>query len=138
MIEGRGPYEYIDGVGEGSYRYKLEAITRADPIIVGPIGVDTKALPKAFALSQNYPNPADVSTNISFGLPVATGNVNLRVYDLAGREVKTFELGNCSAGIRTVLWNLTDDAGRRIPAGVYLYRLDTPAYSATKRMVVVR
>ncbi len=138
LIVGRGPYEYIDGVAAGSYRYKLEAITRTDPIIVGPIGIDTKALPKAFALSQNYPNPARAATNISFGLPVATGNVNLRIYDLAGREIKTFELGSCAAGIKTIPWNLTDDAGRNVPAGVYLYRLDTPTFSATKRMVVVR
>jgi hypothetical protein len=138
LIVGRGPYEYVDGVGEGSYRYKLEAITRTDPIIVGPIGVDTKAIPKAFALSQNYPNPASVSTKISFGLPTATNNIKLRIYDLSGREIKSINVGSRSAGIVNVEWNLTDDTGRHIPSGVYLYRLDTPSFSATKRMVVVR
>jgi flagellar hook assembly protein FlgD len=138
LIVGRGPYEYVDGVGEGSYRYKLEAITRTDPIIVGPIGVDTKAIPKAFALSQNYPNPASVSTKISFGLPTATNNIKLRIYDLSGREIKSINVGSRSAGIVNVEWNLTDDAGGHIPSGVYLYRLDTPSFSATKRMVVVR
>lgn len=138
LIVGRAPYEYVDGVGEGSYRYKLEAITRTDPIIVGPIGVDTKAIPKAFALSQNYPNPASVSTKISFGLPTTTNNIKLRIYDLSGREIKSINVGSRSAGIVNVEWNLTDDAGRHIPSGVYLYRLDTPNFSATKRMVVVR
>lgn len=138
LIVGRGPYEYFDGVDEGSYRYKLEAITRAEPIIVGPISVDTKAVPKAFALSQNYPNPANASTKISFGLPVVTNNITLRVYDLAGREVKTFNVGTKPAGIVNVTWNLVSDDGQSVPAGVYLYRLETPNFSATKRMVVVR
>jgi len=138
LIVGRGPYEYLDAVDEGNYRYKLEAVTRAAPIIVGPIDVDTTAIPKAFALSQNYPNPANVSTKISFGLPVATGDIKLRVYDLSGREIKSINVGARQAGIVNLEWNLTDDAGRQIPAGVYLYRLDTPNFSATKRMVVVR
>lgn len=138
LIVGRGPYEYVDGVGEGRYRYKLEAVTRAEPIIVGPISVDTKAVPKAFALSQNYPNPANVSTTISFGLPVATDNIELRVYDLSGREIKTFEVGARPAGVVNVNWNLVNDNGQSVPAGVYLYRLETPNFSATKRMVVVR
>jgi hypothetical protein len=138
LIVGRGPYEYVDGVGEGSWRYKLEAITRTDPIVVGPISVDTKAVPKTFGLSQNYPNPASTSTTISFGLPVATRDVNLRVYDLSGREIKALSVGTHNAGVVNVEWNLTDSAGRQIPAGVYLYRLDTPNFSATKRMVIVR
>ena len=138
MIVGLGPYEYVDGVDEGSWRYKLEAITRTDPIVVGPISIDTKAVPKTFGLSQNYPNPARTSTTISFGLPVATRDINLRVYDLSGREIKAISVGTHNAGVVNVEWNLTDSAGRQIPAGVYLYRLDTPNFSATKRLVVVR
>ena len=138
LIVGRGPYEYIDGVDEGSYRYQLEAVTRADPIMVGPISIDIKTAPKAFVLTQNYPNPANVSTSISFGLPVTTNNIRLSIYDLAGREIKTFEVGTRSPGVETIAWNLTDNVGRHVPAGVYIYRLETPKFSATKRMVVVR
>ncbi|NIT37305.1 MAG: T9SS type A sorting domain-containing protein [candidate division Zixibacteria bacterium] len=138
LIVGRGPYEYIDGVDEGKYRYKLEAVTRGDPIMVGPISIDVKVAPKAFVLTQNYPNPANVSTNISFGLPVTTDNIKLNVYDLAGRQIKTFDVGTRSPGVETITWDLTDNAGRHVPAGVYIYRLDTPKFSATKRMVVVR
>jgi hypothetical protein len=138
LIVGHGPYNYVDAVGAGSFSYKLEALTRTEPVYAGPIRVDSQAVPKAFALTQNYPNPARSSTSISFGLPVATENVALRVYDLSGREVKTFDLGSKPAGIVTVSWNLTTDAGRALPAGVYIYRLDTPTFCAAKRMVVVR
>jgi hypothetical protein len=138
MIVGRGPYEYVDGVDEGSYRYKLEAVTRADPIMVGPINIDVRTAPKAYVLTQNYPNPANVATSISFGLPVTTNNIRLNIYDLAGREIKTFDLGTRSPGVETIAWDLTDNVGRHVPAGVYIYRLETPKFSATKRMVVVR
>jgi hypothetical protein len=138
LIVGRGPYEYVDGVNEGSWRYKLEAITRDEPIVVGPISVDTKVVPKSYGLTQNYPNPANTSTTFSFGLPVATRDIKLHVYDLSGREIKAINIGTRNAGVVNVEWNLTDSAGRQIPAGVYLYRLDTPAFSATKRMVVTR
>ena len=138
LIVGRGPYEYIDGVDDGSYRYKLEAVTRGDSIMVGPISIDVKVAPKAFVLTQNYPNPANVSTSISFGLPVTTNNIRLSIYDLAGREIKTFDLGTHSPGVETIAWDLTDNVGRHVPAGVYIYRLETPKFSATKRMVVVR
>jgi hypothetical protein len=138
LIVGRSPYKYVDSVGDGSFSYKLEAITLAEPVVAGPIRVDSRAVPKAFALTQNYPNPARNSTNISFGLPVATENIKLHVYDLSGREIKTFDVGAKSAGIVNVSWDLNSDSGQAVPAGVYLYRLDTPNFSATKRMVVVR
>jgi hypothetical protein len=136
LITGRGPYEYFDGIGPGSYSYRLEAVTIAEPVFAGPIRVDSQAVPKSFVLSQNYPNPARTSTTISFGLPVTTSNVALRVYDLSGREVKTVNFGTKEAGVVKFEWNLTDDAGRSVPAGVYLYRLDTPTFAATKRCIV--
>ena len=50
----------------------------------------------------------------------------------------TFNVGAKQAGIVNITWNLTNDTGQPIPAGVYIYRLDTPNFSAAKRMVVVR
>jgi len=138
LITGRGPYEYFDGVGPGSYSYRLEAVTAADPIFVGPIRVDNQAVPKSFVLNQNYPNPARTTTTIAFGLPVTTSNVALRVYDLAGREIKTVDFGTAEAGVVKFEWNLTDNAGRTVPPGVYLYRLDTPEFAATKRCIIAR
>ncbi len=138
LIVGQGPYSYLDGAGAGEYRYRLEAVTTGDPIYAGPIGVSGKVAPKAFALSQNYPNPARDATNISFSLPISTGSVTLHVYDLSGREIKTFDLGARDAGVVTVPWNLADNSGRQIPAGVYIYRLNTPTFAAAKRLVVAR
>jgi len=54
LIVGRGPYEYTDGVDDGSYRYKLEAVTRGDSITAGPISIDVKLTPKAFVLIRPF------------------------------------------------------------------------------------
>jgi len=139
LIRGRGPYRYVDSVEAGDYSYILEAVTRADATVVaGPITVEVNALPKAFALAQNYPNPARDATTFSFALPENVSNAAVYVYDLTGRKVKAFELGPRAAGVVTLSWDLTSDAGKAVPAGVYLYRLNAPNFTATKRMVVAR
>jgi hypothetical protein len=136
LISGQNPYTYLDDAGEGSFSYKLEAVTIADPFFAGPIRVNSASAPRAYALSQNYPNPARTNTTISFSLPTATSDVKLHVYDITGRVIKTMEYGTQPAGVVNIPWNLTDNDGQRIPAGVYLYRLETPNFSSAKRMVV--
>jgi len=138
LIVGKSPYSYVDHVGDGEFRYRLEAITDGARVVAGPIGVNGRAVPKNFALGQNFPNPARTSTHITFSLPADTANVSLRVYDLSGREIKTYELGGCKAGVVNLSWALDDNRGMQVPAGVYVYRLDTPAFTAVKKLIVVR
>jgi hypothetical protein len=94
--------------------------------------------PKRFTLEQNFPNPFNPSTSISFQLP-AMSRVVLRVYDVLGREVVTLVNGTESAGMRTVTWNADGFA-----SGVYFYRLEsTPivggrVYVATKKLVLLK
>jgi hypothetical protein len=93
--------------------------------------------PAAFGLYQNYPNPARDGTVIAYALPAST-EVTLTVYDLSGRRVATIVNQNKLAGAYKVEYALRDDAGRPLPAGVYLYRLEAGADVATKKMVVAR
>lgn len=88
--------------------------------------------PCHFELLQNYPNPFNPATNISFDLPSA-GDVMLKVYDMLGREVATLVNGLRHAGSFTERFDASN-----LSSGVYLYRLTTPSYSATKKLILVR
>lgn len=77
------------------------------------------ALPTAFTLGRNYPNPFNPTTNIQYGLP-ESARVDLRVYDALGREVAVLVNQQQQAGLHTVVF----DAGRyNLASGVYIYRL---------------
>jgi hypothetical protein len=88
-------------------------------------------------LHQNWPNPLNPSTEISYDLP-AGGHVTLAVYDLQGRRVATLVDAPQAAGRQSVQWDGCDAAGRPVATGVYLYRLRTGPLSELKRLAVVR
>jgi hypothetical protein len=84
--------------------------------------VTSAALPETFALLQNYPNPFNPETRISYQLS-DDAEIRLEVYDMLGVKVRTLVSGVQSAGHHTASWNATDDAGNRVPSGVYLARM---------------
>ena len=87
-------------------------------------------------LLSNVPNPFNAITEIRFELPSA-GTYTLTIYDVAGRRVTGFS-GIGAAGINTLHWNGRNDRGTGVGSGVYYYRLETGAGSATRTMVLVR
>jgi hypothetical protein len=81
--------------------------------------------PRGYSLGQNYPNPFNPGTRIEFLLPEES-TVDLTVYDILGRKVRTLVQGNypASTGIPYhVMWDATDQSGRHVASGVYIYRL---------------
>jgi hypothetical protein len=108
------------------------------PTLQASVGIDdNNNLPIAFDLAQNYPNPFNVQTVIDYSI-VAAGNVNLAVYDLAGRLVNTLQDGNQVAGRHRIIWNGLDSQGRQVSSGIYFYRLQADGKSVTKRMVMLK
>ena len=99
------------------------------------------AAPSEFALQQNYPNPFNPSTEIRFSLPM-DARVQLTIYNVLGRKIRTLVDENRSAGSFTVRWDGADDQGRRMASGVYLYQIDANAgaasFSATRRMIMLK
>lgn len=91
----------------------------------------------ALRLHQNRPNPFNPTTTIAYEIP-AHGRAQLRVYDIRGRLVRTLSDGDQDAGPHQVLWMGEDLTGRQVASGVYLYRLETPHQSLSRRMVLVR
>jgi hypothetical protein len=92
----------------------------------------TQEVPERYALRQNYPNPFNPSTQIGFDI-VHPGFVTLKVYDLLGREVATLVKENLTPG--TYSATFTADG---MPSGVYVARLATGSFSATKKMLLVK
>jgi N-acetylmuramoyl-L-alanine amidase len=89
-------------------------------------------VPNQIELNQNYPNPFNPTTNISFGLP-QRGEVDLKVYDMLGREVATIYSGVKAQGFHTIQFDAS-----KLSSGVYLYRLNTNSGSISKKMTLVK
>jgi hypothetical protein len=94
-------------------------------------------LPEEFGLGQNFPNPFNPVTNIQFMLP-EPADVQLVVYDLMGRTVRTLVNGSQTAGYKTVVWDSKDEAGIPVSAGMYIYELRSGSYSAIQKMVLLK
>ena len=109
-------------------------------VTAGPPNPDDVAAPVslglAFELGQNSPNPFRPSTTIRFALP-AQRDVELRVFDVTGRAVKTLAQGAMGPGVHTLQWNGDDDHGSRLSSGVYFYRLTAGTDRAQRKMVIV-
>ncbi len=94
-------------------------------------------VPPRYALMQNHPNPFNPATTISFDLP-AKAKVNLKIYDVAGRLVRTLAEGQWDAGRHSIIWDGRNKLGSIVASGIYFYRLDTPSFQSTKKMVLLR
>lgn len=91
----------------------------------------------ALQLAQSVPNPARAGARIAFELPRA-GEVQLALFDVAGREVRRLAGGWNAAGTHTVQWDGRDTSGRSVPPGIYLYRLRAAGAVRTRPLVVTR
>jgi hypothetical protein len=97
-------------------------------------GVDEPgdAIPAAFRLEQNYPNPFNPNTGIRFQVS-GVSHVDLRVFDLLGREVAVLANEVKQPGTYQASWNAAGMA-----SGVYFYRLVAGSFVETKRMLLLK
>ncbi len=94
-------------------------------------------IPDEFSLHQNYPNPFNPVTRLRYDLPEAD-LVSITIYDMLGREVKTLINQTQEAGYRSVIWDATNDYGKPVSAGIYLYQIHAGEYISTKKMVLLK
>ncbi|HRE41565.1 MAG TPA: T9SS type A sorting domain-containing protein [Ignavibacteria bacterium] len=87
---------------------------------------------KDYELNQNYPNPFNPTTKIQYYLP-KSGFASLIVYDITGKEIATLIAGKMEKGYNTVEFKANN-----ISSGVYIYKLTTPDWSQTKKMVLIK
>jgi len=117
------------------YSYMLGIDDHGEDIMIGPIKVGS--VPKFVDLMQNYPNPFRSETIIRYNLP-KNGHVSLRIYDVAGRLVRTLVDRDEIAGYGSVSFDGRNQSGSRLASGIYYYRLTTPQRTMTQKMVIVR
>ncbi|HEY6952980.1 MAG TPA: T9SS type A sorting domain-containing protein, partial [Bacteroidota bacterium] len=102
------------------------------PSLTSVSATDRSAVPSAFELGQNFPNPFNPSTNIEYALP-ARSIVTLRVYNILGQMVKELVNGVQNAGFHGVSFD-----GGGLASGVYFYRLDAGANVSVRKMLLMK
>jgi len=98
---------------------------------------EPKVLPESFTLHQNYPNPFNPVTTLQYDLP-EDAMVNITVFDMMGRVVRTLVNGQQSAGYKSLQWNATNNSGQPISAGLYIYTIQAGEFSQTKKMILLK
>ena len=94
-------------------------------------------LPYAFNLYNNYPNPFNPVTTLRYDLP-EDALVNITIYDIMGRIVRTLINSQQNAGFKSIQWNSTNDAGSPLSAGLYLYKIQADNLVQTRKMVLLK
>jgi len=129
--ERKQSYSYRDSdLKPGKYYYRLKQIDFDGEFKYSKTIYSTINSEFVYDLGQNYPNPAKQSTVIKYTIPVKS-NVNISLFDMQGRVIKSMVNGIIEAGSYTYtlnLGNLTD--------GIYFYKMQTDDFSATKRLIV--
>ncbi len=104
------------------------------PVRVHGLGAgENPNIPSSFSLNQNYPNPFNPETNIDFSI-TRGGHTTLTIFDITGREITKLIDNDLTPGNYETNFN----AGINRPSGVYLYRLDAPEGSITKKMILMK
>jgi hypothetical protein len=98
---------------------------------------DDVLIPGEFALYNNYPNPFNPTTVLDYDIPENTF-VNITIYDMMGRKVKTLVNANQSAGFKSVVWDATNFVGQPVAAGVYIYTIVAGDFRQTKKMAFIK
>ena len=90
-----------------------------------------------FIVNDNYPNPFNPVTSITYQIPF-DADVNITIYDMNGRVIKTLLDGKQSAGHKSILWNAKDNKNELVSAGIYLYTIKAGNYRKTRKMVLIK
>jgi hypothetical protein len=121
-------------MGVHNPRFAVKLLQASIDAVRGVNSVETRGFKAvSYELSQNYPNPFNPTTQIDFGIKKA-GKVQIRVYDMLGREVATLVDKDMSAGKHTVTFDASN-----LATGVYIYRIVAGnEFTAVKKMVLIR
>jgi hypothetical protein len=103
---------------------------------IEPTRSSNAAEPLAYGLANNYPNPFNPSTTIRYTMK-ERGLVTIKVYDVAGRLVKTLLDEVRDAGEHAALWDGTNNRGGTVSSGIYFYEMRAKGFGTTKKMILL-
>ncbi len=106
-------------------------------LMITDVAGSNSLIPSEFALDQNFPNPFNPDTQISYDLPSST-DVFLKIYNIMGQEVRTIVDETQPAGQYTVLWDGKNNYGTRVSSGIYVYVIKAGDFVKSKRMTLLK
>jgi hypothetical protein len=118
-----------------TYWYEVVLLGAAGGEVYGPIEVYVAASPAVSRVCQSHPNPSTPVCTIRYEL-AKSGRMRLAVFDVSGALVRTVAEGWREPGVYSELWDGRRDDGTDAAPGVYLYRLETDDFRATRKMVL--
>ena len=101
------------------------------------MGVSSTNIPEQFILYPNYPNPFNPVTTIRYDLSKESF-VDITIYDMLGNVVSNLINANQSSGYKSIQWNATNNQGKPVSAGVYLYSIEAGKFRQTKKMILLK
>lgn len=139
FVEGKGTTgdrnEYsatVSNLSAGTYEFRLKQIDFDGSVNYSPVTEATIFSANNFALEQNFPNPFNPSTTITFQI-AEDADVTLKLFNVMGQEIKTVLNKRMTAGSHSIAIDATD-----LSAGVYLYQLKAGANTSTRKLTLVK
>ncbi len=130
LTDGKGN-PVVSMTGSGSF-----AMNKV-PSSLGIAVVNGAEKPKEFALSQNFPNPFNPTTNFSVSLPM-TEHLEVGVYNVLGQKVATLANDVREAGTYSITWNSTTDAGMSASSGVYFLKMTAGNFTSVRKIMLMK
>lgn len=131
-------------IGSISYRNsdsRILCATHGRGIFVGYLNLtdikNQNEIIKDFKLEQNYPNPFNPETTISFSLPKQS-KVQIKIYDITGKEIITLINEERAAGKYKVSWNSKNNSGKTVSSGIYIYKIIANDFVQSKKMILAK
>ena len=101
-------------------------------------GGTTEETPAEFSLGENYPNPFNPATTITFSVP-AQASVSLEIFNVLGEKVRTLAENKVyEGGVQSEMWDGKSDQGMLVPSGTYFSRLTTPGQVFMRKMMLLK
>ena len=98
--------------------YDLKLIAGEESFVLQMVNDILADIPVQYSLGQNYPNPFNPITKLKYFLP-EDGNVEVYIYDLNGKIVKSIMSQYKTAGFHSIIWNSLNNDGNSMPSGIY-------------------
>ena len=129
---------YIDYIVEATDG-EFNVVSDSGKFVLNNVSLSTQIdiKPERFSLHQNYPNPFNPTTTIAYDLPIAS-IVNITIYDMMGRKIKTLVNEHEAAGFKYTQWDGRNDKNESVSAGLYVYLLQTEKFMQNKKMIFLK
>ena len=101
------------------------------------LAVDNISIPSEFRLNNNYPNPFNPITNISYDIPMAI-DVKIEIFNIMGQSVKILANTFHQPGVHKIQWDASNDAGQPVSAGMYIFTIRAGEFRQTRKMALLK